>query len=141
MNSNTKSYDAIVIGTGLTGSWATKELSESGMKVAALDAANVFALPSRQEGIGGVYIEAWALKKPVISCKIPFLTIRDGIDGVMVQQDADLLADKLSWFLDHPEEAEKMGQAGFERVQDEYSWELIVSKVEGFFKELIKRKY
>lgn len=38
MNSNTKSYDAIVIGTGLTGSWATKELSESGMKVAALDA-------------------------------------------------------------------------------------------------------
>lgn len=38
MNSNTKSYDAIVIGTGLAGSWATKELSESGMKVAALDA-------------------------------------------------------------------------------------------------------
>ena len=38
MNSNAKSYDAIVIGTGLTGSWATKELSESGMKVAALDA-------------------------------------------------------------------------------------------------------
>ena len=58
----------------------------------------------------------------------------------MVQQDADLLADKLSWFLDHPGEAEKMGQAGFERVQDEYSWEVIVSKVEKFFKELIKRK-
>jgi glycosyltransferase involved in cell wall biosynthesis len=110
------------------------------IKVAALDAANVFALPSRQEGIGGVYIEAWALKKPVISCKIPFLTIRDGIDGVMIPQDSDLLADKLSWFLDHPEEAEKMGQAGFERVQDEYSWEVIVSKVEEFFKELIKRK-
>jgi glycosyltransferase involved in cell wall biosynthesis len=33
-----------------------------------------------------------------------------------------------------------MGQAGFERVQDEYSWEVIVSKVEEFFKELIKRK-
>ena len=76
----------------------------------------------------------------MISCKIPFLTIRDGIDGVMIPQDSDFLADKLSWFLDHPEEAEKMGQAGFERVQDEYSWEVIVSKVEEFFKELIKRK-
>ncbi|MDB4687906.1 glycosyltransferase family 4 protein, partial [Akkermansiaceae bacterium] len=72
------------------------------IKVAALDAANVFALPSRQEGIGGVYIEAWALKKPVISCKIPFLTIRDGVDGVMVEQDAEILAGKLVWFLDHP---------------------------------------
>jgi glycosyltransferase involved in cell wall biosynthesis len=58
----------------------------------------------------------------------------------MIPQDSDLLADKLSWFLDHPEEAEKMGQTGFERVQDEYSWEVIVSKVEEFFKELIKRK-
>ena len=38
MSTNIKSYDAIVVGTGLTGSWAIKELSESGMKVAALDA-------------------------------------------------------------------------------------------------------
>jgi glycosyltransferase involved in cell wall biosynthesis len=58
----------------------------------------------------------------------------------MVEQEADLLADKLTWFLDHPEEAQKMGQAGFERVQNEYSWEVIVSQVEEFFKELTKRK-
>jgi glycosyltransferase involved in cell wall biosynthesis len=110
------------------------------IKVAALAAANVFALPSRQEGIGGVYIEAWALKKPVISCKIPFLTIRDGIDGVMIEQDAGILAEKLTWFLDNPAEAAKMGQAGFERVQGEYSWEKIVSDVEAFHQKLIKRK-
>lgn len=109
------------------------------IKVAALDAANIFALPSRQEGIGGVYIEAWALKKPVIACKIPFLTIRDGVDGIMIEQDADKLCEKITWLLDHPEEAEKMGQAGYERVQDEYSWETIVSKVDEFFAKLVKR--
>ncbi|MDA7868393.1 glycosyltransferase, partial [bacterium] len=63
-----------------------------------------------------------------------------GIDGVMVEQDASLLAEKLTWFLDHPEEAEKMGQAGFERVQNEYSWEVIVSQVEEFFKKLTTGK-
>jgi glycosyltransferase involved in cell wall biosynthesis len=58
----------------------------------------------------------------------------------MVEQDASLLAEKLTWFLDHPEEAEKMGQAGFERVQNEYSWEVIVSQVEEFFKKLTTGK-
>ena len=110
------------------------------IKVAALDAANVFALPSRQEGIGGVYIEAWALKKPVIACKIPFLTIRDGVDGVMVEQDGGVLAEKLIWFLDNPAEARKMGEAGYQRVQNEYSWNKIVSDVEAFFKELRARQ-
>jgi len=109
------------------------------IKVAALSSANVFALPSRQEGIGGVYIEAWAMKKPVISCKIPFLTIRDGVDGIMIEQDSNVLAEKITWFLDHPEEAQKMGMAGYKRVQSEYSWEKIVTDVEDFFKKLIEK--
>ena len=33
-----KHYDAVVIGAGLTGSWAAKELSEGGMNVVVLDA-------------------------------------------------------------------------------------------------------
>ena len=34
----TKHYDAIIIGLGLTGSWAAKELSENGMNVVGIDA-------------------------------------------------------------------------------------------------------
>ena len=42
MNLNTKSkeqhtYDAIVVGTGISGGWAAKELSEKGLKTLVLD--------------------------------------------------------------------------------------------------------
>ena len=36
-----KKYDALIIGTGLSGGWAIKELSESGLNVAAIDAGNI----------------------------------------------------------------------------------------------------
>lgn len=103
------------------------------LKASALAAADVFALPSAQEGIGGVYIEAWAMKKPVIGCRIPFLTIEDGKDGFLVEQTPQALAERITWLLDHPEEARAMGEAGHQKVLREYSWEAIVDKVEGFY--------
>src|SRR5206468_5327629 len=80
------------------------------LKASALAAADVLALPSRQEGIGGVYIEAWAMKKPVIACRIPYLVIEDGVDGFLVPQEAGALAGKIVWLLDHPQEARAMGE-------------------------------
>ena len=38
MAPTTKTYDAIVVGTGAAGGWAAKELTEGGMKVLALEA-------------------------------------------------------------------------------------------------------
>jgi len=35
---NNKKFDAIVIGAGLNGSWAVKELTENGLIVAVIDA-------------------------------------------------------------------------------------------------------
>lgn len=109
------------------------------LKASALAACDVFALPSRQEGIGGVYIEAWAMGKPVIGCKIPFLTIRDGVDGFLVDQNPVALADRITRLLDDPEEARRVGASGHARVGGEYSWEAIVSKVESFYRKLRER--
>jgi glycosyltransferase involved in cell wall biosynthesis len=103
------------------------------VKTSALAAADVFALPSRQEGIGGVYIEAWAMKKPVIGCRIPFLSIEDGVDGWLVDQEPGALADRINWLLDHPEEARAMGERGYAKVQRQYTWEVIVDRIEAFY--------
>lgn len=110
------------------------------LKASALAAADVFALPSRQEGIGGVYIEAWAMRKPVICCRIPFLTVEDGVDGVMVGQDAGEIATRIIEFLDRPELARRMGEAGRAKVDREYSWEAIVQRVERFYRETPRKE-
>ena len=109
------------------------------VKASALAAADVFALPSRQEGIGGVYIEAWAMRKPVICCRIPFLTVEDGVDGFMVGQDASDIAGRIRLFLEQPELARTMGEAGRRKVDREYSWEAIVNRVDRFYRETPRR--
>lgn len=110
------------------------------MKASALAAADVFALPSRQEGIGGVYIEAWAMGKPVIGCRIPFLTIEDGVDGYLVEQDPEALAARLLELLGDRDKARAMGERGREKVAREYAWEGIVTRVESFYGEARQRR-
>ena len=44
-------YDAIVVGSGATGGWAAKELTEAGLSVALLEAGP--ALPVRRKPAGG----------------------------------------------------------------------------------------
>lgn len=110
------------------------------VKASALAAADVFALPSRQEGIGGVYIEAWAMRKPVISCRIPFLTVEDGTDGFMVGQDPAEIASRVVQLLDDPDLARRMGEAGRAKVDREYSWDAIVSRVEAFYRDTPARE-
>ncbi len=105
------------------------------LKASALAAADMMVLPSRQEGIGGVYIEAWAMGKPVIGCRIPFLTIEDGVDGYLVDQDAEAIGARIIEWLDDPELARRMGENGRAKVRREYSWESIVDRVEGFYAE------
>jgi glycosyltransferase involved in cell wall biosynthesis len=105
------------------------------LKASALAAADVMALPSSQEGIGGVYIEAWAMKKPVIACRIPYLVIEDGVDGFLVPQEAGAVADKIIWLLDHPQEARAMGESGFIKVQRDYNWNTIADRIDRFYRQ------
>ena len=37
LNSNLEQYDAIVVGTGISGGWAAKELCENGLKTLVLE--------------------------------------------------------------------------------------------------------
>ncbi len=107
------------------------------MKTSALKAANVVAVPSRQEGIGGVYIEAWACGTPVIACNIPFVRdiVTHGVDGFLVEQTPKDIARRITWLLDHPTEAMVMGETGRRKVEEKYVWKDIISSVLSFYHE------
>lgn len=100
-------------------------------KASAIAACDVFCLPSRQEGFGGVFVEAWSFKKPVIGGDIPPLreVIRDGVDGYLVPQHPNVLADRITRLLGDPARAEDMGAAGWEKVQKHYRWEVVTEAV------------
>ena len=85
----------------------------------------IFALPSRGEGFGLVFLEAMALAKPVIGSPqggIPDI-VEDGVTGTLVPYgDIDRLAHVVETFLSNPGRAEEMGARGRVRVQEKFSF-------------------
>ncbi len=86
---------------------------------------DVFALPSKGEGFGLVFLEAMAHAKPVIGGAhggIPDI-VEDGITGLLVPHgNVERLAKALETLLDNPSKAMEMGERGKVRVRQTFSF-------------------
>ncbi len=105
-------------------------------------AANVFVLPSVQEGLSLSALEAMALGKPVVACRVGGTpeVVADGETGLLVSpgRPAELAA-ALARLLEDPEEAERMGALGEQRARGMFDLEQMVSRIEAVYGELISR--
>jgi len=101
-------------------------------KDAALEACDVFAMPSKHETFGLGYLEAWMHGKPVIGCDIPSVreVIDDGRDGLLVEQSPRAVADALLRLIDDPAAARTMGAAGEAKVASRWAWDTVIDRVE-----------
>jgi glycosyltransferase involved in cell wall biosynthesis len=109
------------------------------LKSSALAASDALVVPSRQEGIGGVYIEAWAHAKPVIGCDIPFVrdVVDNGKDGFLVQQSPADVAEKIVWLLANPAKAAQMGNLGKEKIGTKYNWTTVVGDIANSYERVL----
>ncbi|MBD3187793.1 glycosyltransferase [Candidatus Bathyarchaeota archaeon] len=112
------------------------------IKLGALRACKVLAMPSRSEAYGIAYLEAWAAGKPVISSNIPAMRdlFTDGIHGRQVKFDhPKRLADAIIDVLSHEEKARQMGNEGFRKVkQENLTWKNVAKQVEGIYTQLAR---
>jgi len=85
-----------------------------------------FAMPSRGEGFGLVYIEAMQYGKPCIGSTVDAAgsIIQNGYTGLLVSNPTspEDVASCIITLLADPNQARKMGQAGAKRVQEYYSF-------------------
>ncbi len=85
--------------------------------------ATVFCLPSLDEGLPAVLMEAMACGTPVVGTKVAGIgeLVTDGEDGVLVAPgDAAALAGALARLLDDPKLRARLGAAGRETVSRRY---------------------
>jgi phosphatidylinositol alpha-1,6-mannosyltransferase len=86
---------------------------------------DVFALPSRGEGFGLVFLEAMACAKPVIGGAhggIPDV-IDDGKSGLLVPHgNIERLTQALESILNNPNRAREMGACGRDRLEEKFSF-------------------
>jgi glycosyltransferase involved in cell wall biosynthesis len=88
--------------------------------------ATLFLLSSNEEGLGLVILEAMASGIPVVStdCGGPSTLIEDGDTGYLVPvKDDKALAERVARLLRTPDERERMGAKGRERVERFFSQE------------------
>ena len=101
--------------------------------------AGVFALSSRREGTPNVLLEAMAGGLPVVATRvggIPFLLREE--NGLMVPAgDAGGLAEGLLRVLRDPGLAQRMGKAGRERVERDFSFNAMIAAHEELFLRLL----
>ena len=101
-------------------------------KTNALAACTLLCVPSVQESFGGIYTEAWSFGKPVIGCNIPSVSevITDGIDGYVVAQDPEQIAERICHLLLHPSQLQVMGAAGKQKVESKFTWQRLAELTE-----------
>ena len=115
------------------------ERATSEERTAALDACDVFAMPSLYETFGLGYLEAWLHEKPVIGGDIPPLreVIAHGEDGFVVRQRVDEIAGAITTLLADPALRERMGCAGAAKVAERWDWERVMDRVEDAYRRAI----
>ncbi len=108
------------------------ERATSTERSAALDACDVFAMPSLHETFGIGYLEAWLHEKPVIGGDIAPLreVISHGTDGLVVPQRIDAIAAAVDALLADPALRARMGRAGNAKVAQRWDWERVMDRVE-----------
>jgi glycosyltransferase involved in cell wall biosynthesis len=92
--------------------------------VALYRSAAVFALPSDEEGLGLVVLEAMACGVPVVAtrCGGPEGIIDDGLDGYLVPRDAELaMADRIRQLLEDDDRNDRMGQLARGKIAAKYA--------------------
>jgi phosphatidylinositol alpha-1,6-mannosyltransferase len=104
---------------------------------------DVFALPSRGEGFGLVFLEAMAHGKPVIGGAhggTPDV-VEDGVTGLLVSHgDVALLSGALESLLTDPARASAMGGRGRESVQTAYTFEQFQSGLTRTLENVLTRQ-
>ncbi len=90
----------------------------------AMRRATVFALPSRYEGLGCVYLEAMSAGRPVIACLGQGIdeVIQPGVNGCLIRPgDLQELTDTLARLLQQPEIRRKIGDAARQTILQSYT--------------------
>jgi glycosyltransferase involved in cell wall biosynthesis len=109
-------------------------------KPALLAASDIFVLPSEAESFGIAFVEAWACRRPVIGARMGAVAslIDEEKDGLLFTcGDVGDLARAISTLLAAPQQRTQMGEAGFQKVLANYTWDIVVERTRSVYQSVI----
>ena len=105
-----------------------------------LAAADVFVLPSRWEGLGGVLLEAMAMEAPIVASDLPAVRelLTSGEHALLVQpEDPAALRRAISASLDDPVGPRTRAAAARERFEAHYDIAVVADRTADFYRRAL----
>ena len=102
----------------------------------ALEALDVFVLPSRTEGMSNALLEAMAMGLPVVATAVGGTpeVIGDGQTGLLVAtDDPSAIAAAITRLLDDPATAARLGAAARQTVEEKFGAKSMVRQLEAVY--------
>ncbi|MGC8555951.1 MAG: glycosyltransferase family 4 protein [Conexivisphaera sp.] len=103
-------------------------------------AADLAVFPSIYEPFGIVALEAMSMGKPVVVSDVGGLAevVENGVNGLKFPCcDPHALAWAISWMLDHPDEASRMGAEGARIARERYSWDVLSGRTLDVYRRVL----
>jgi colanic acid/amylovoran biosynthesis glycosyltransferase len=116
---------------------------EHGVVLATMRQAHIFFLPSREEVLPVVLMEALASGLPVVATLAGSVAeiVQDGLSGYLVPPgDIHLMMLKLKFLLEHPEQWREMGIKGRAIVADRFDIKRLNKRLVEIYKILVSEK-
>jgi glycosyltransferase involved in cell wall biosynthesis len=126
-----KCLDAVTFTGMLTGS----------LKYAALAAASLYVAPSYSEGFSVSVLEAMAAKLPCVittGCNFPEAAAAQA--ALVVDIDADKIANALFHCLENPQQAKAMGEHARQLIFKKYTWDKVASQMQQVYTNILQQK-
>jgi glycogen synthase len=105
-------------------------------------AGNVFAMPSRTDSFGIVYMEAWLNNIPVIGANaggVPALVEHEK-DGLIIEfGDVPALANAIKFLLSDKTLADKLAGHGRQKVLEKYTWDKVYGQIKQIYHAVLHR--
>jgi glycosyltransferase involved in cell wall biosynthesis len=108
------------------------------IKYAALGAATIYVAPSYSEGFSMSVLEGMAAGLPcVITTACNFPEAGEAEAAYIVKVDAEEIAQKLIYCLQHPQLAKQTGDRARQLIMEQYTWERIALKLQAAYKAIV----
>jgi glycosyltransferase involved in cell wall biosynthesis len=103
---------------------------------------SVSVLPSLSEGLPNAVLESMAAGVPVVATRVGGIpeAVEDGLSGMLVPPgDGAALGRAIGMLLEKPELARRLGRAGRERVEGNFSLDRMVRRTQGLYVGMLER--
>ena len=115
----------------------------TGLRRLALDEADLFVLPSLEEGLARVMLEAMGCGLPIVATTNTGATdvVREGVEGFVVPiRDVEALREKIAYLYENPERREAMGRDALARVHAEFTLEKYFERMGRALENIVKTR-